>query len=191
MTKPLATSLLLLLGWITGLPRAAAEAPAPPLSDTAKSEYFEKKIRPLLAEHCYECHSDAAKKVKGGLRLDTREDLLKGGDTGPALVPGNPDKSRIIEAVRYKNQDLLMPPKSPLKPEQVRDLEQWVKMGAPDPREKSAAKVPGKRVINLEEGRKFWAFLPISNPPVPKVQSSKFKVQSPVDNFIFAKLEEK
>ena len=167
------------------VPCSAAEPSATGL------DFFEKRIRPVLVERCYECHSADAKKVKGGLRLDTREDLLKGGDAGPALVPGEPDKSRLIEAVRYKNQDLQMPPKSPLKPEQVRDLEQWVKMGAPDPRAQSPAKVTGKRVINLEEGRKFWAFQSIGNPPVPKVQSSKFKAQTPVDNFIFAKLAEK
>jgi cytochrome c553 len=188
MTKLLTASLL--LSWATTLSLAAAEPPALPLSDTAKSEFFEKKIRPLLVERCYECHSETAKKVKGGLRLDNREDLLKGGDTGPSLVSGNPDKSLIIVAVRYKNQDLQMPPKSPLKPEQIRDLEQWVKMGAPDPREKVASKTGAKRVINLEEGRKFWSFQPIANPPVPTVKNPKW-IQSPLDNFILAKLEEK
>ena len=185
------TGTLLLLGCLGAWPTRAVDNATPPASDASKLEFFEKKIRPLLAERCYECHSTEAKKVKGGLRLDTREDLLKGGDTGPALVPGDPDKSRLIEAVRYLNQDLQMPPKSPLKPEQVRDLEKWVQMGAPDPREKTAGKVAGKRIINLEEGRNFWAFRPIANPPVPGVQNSKFKIQSPVDNFIFAKLEEK
>ncbi len=185
------TARLLLLGCLAAGPLRAAETQTNLLSDAAKSDFFEKRIRPLLVERCYECHSAEAKKVKGGLRLNTREDLLKGGDTGPAIVPGDPDKSRLIEAVRYKNQDLQMPPKSPLSPEQVSDLEQWVKMGAPDPRSKAAVPTGSKRVINLDEGRKFWAFRPIANPSVPKVQSSKLKVQSPVDNFIFAKLEEK
>ena len=184
------TGSLLLIGGLCAGPLRAAEAPSSLLSDTSKAEFFEKKIRPLLVERCYECHSAESKKVKGGLRLDTRADLLKGGDTGPSLVPGDPDKSRIIVAVRYKNQDLQMPPKSPLKPEQVRDLEQWVKMGAPDPREKAGAKVAGKRVINLEEGRKFWAFQPVVDPPIPRVKNAKW-IQSPLDNFILAKLEEK
>ncbi len=185
------TGTLLLLGCLGAGPTRAVDNATSPASDASKLEFFEKKIRPLLAERCFECHSTEARKAKGGLRLDTREDLLTGGDTGPGLIPGDPAKSRLIEAVRYQNQDLQMPPKSPLKPEQVRDLEQWVKMGAPDPREKTVGKVAGKRVINLDEGRNFWAFKPIANPPEPKVQGSKFKIQSPVDNFIFAKLEER
>ena len=157
----------------------------------AELDFFEKKIRPVLVEHCYECHGAGARKIKGGLRLDTREALLKGGDAGPALVPGEPDQSKLIEAIRYKNQDLQMPPKSPLRPEQVRDLEQWVKMGAPDPRTAAPMKLAAKRSPTIEEGRKFWSFQPIAAPAVPKVPSSKFKVQSPVDNFILAKLDEK
>ena len=160
-------------------------------ADTAGVEFFEKRIRPVLVERCYECHSAQSGKRKGGLMLDTREGLLKGGDAGLALVLGEPDKSRFIEAIRYKNQDLQMPPKSPLRPEQVRDLEQWVKMGAPDPRVVAVARPSNKREINIEQGRQFWAFQSIANPPVPKVQSAKFKAQSPVDNFIFAKLDEK
>jgi cytochrome c553 len=154
-------------------------------------EFFEKKIRPVLVERCYECHSATAKKSKGGLTLDTRDGVLKGGDAGPAIVPGDPEKSKLIEAVRYKNRDLQMPPKSPLPPEQVRDLEQWVKLGAPDPRTEAVAQSTAKRGLSLEEGRQFWAFQPLANPEVPKVQSSKFKVQSPVDAFIAAKLQEK
>ena len=81
-------------------------------TDAAGVEFFEKKIRPVLVEHCYDCHSADAKKVKGGLLLDTREGSLKGGDNGPALVPGNPDKSLLIKAVRYTDPDLQMPPKN-------------------------------------------------------------------------------
>ena len=73
-------------------------------------QFFEAKIRPILADHCYKCHSPSGEKIKGGLSLDTRDGLLKGGDTGPALIPGNVDKSLIIRAVRYKEQDLQMPP---------------------------------------------------------------------------------
>ncbi len=156
-------------------------------ADTAGVEFFEKRIRPILVERCYECHSAQANKVKGGLRLDTREALLKGGDTGPALVPGDPDKSPLIKAVRYKNQDLQMPPKSPLTPGQVRDLEQWVKMGAPDPRAVAAVSPSGRREINIEEGRKFWAFQPLANPVVAKIQSGR----NAIDAFILAKLAEK
>lgn len=151
-------------------------------------EFFEKKIRPILIDKCYPCHS-TAEKVKGGFNLETREDLLQGGDTGPALVAGDPDKSRLIEAVRYKNLDLQMPPKNPLAAEQIRDLEAWVKMGAPDPREKAGKTSPTKRVIDLNEGRKFWAFQPVAHPTQPSVRQSAW-VQSPVDAFILAKLEQ-
>jgi len=150
-------------------------------------EFFEKKIRPILVDKCYPCHSPA-EKVKGGFNLETREDLLKGGDTGPALIAGDPEKSRLIEAVRYKNLDLQMPPKNPLAAEQIRDLEAWVKMGAPDPREKAGKTSPTKRVIDLNEGRKFWAFQPVAHPEQPSVRQLAW-VQSPVDAFILAKLE--
>src|SRR5262249_40725723 len=83
-------------------------------SDAAASEFFEKKVRPVLVDHCYQCHSPKAKKLKGGLLLDSRAALLQGGDSGPAITPGQPDKSRLIEAIRYKNVDLQMPPKGRL-----------------------------------------------------------------------------
>ena len=154
-------------------------------------EFFERKIRPVLAERCYECHSAAAKKNKGGLTLDTRDGLLKGGDTGPSLVAGDPEKSRLIEAVRYKNRDLQMPPKSPLSPEQVRDLEQWVKLGAPDPRTESVAQTVEKRALTVEEGRQFWAFQPLADPAVPPIRNPKSEIRNPIDAFIAAKLQEK
>ncbi len=102
-------------------------------------EFFEKKIRPLLAEHCYECHSSTSKKVKGDLLLDTREGTLKGGENGVVIVPGDPDKSRLIKAVRYTDPDLQMPPKNKkLADSQIADLVAWVKMGVPDPRTNAA-----------------------------------------------------
>ena len=158
-------------------------------ADTVGVEFFEKRIRPLLIERCYECHGAEAKKIKGGLRLDTREGLMKGGDTGPAIIPGDPEKSRLIEAVRYKNQDLQMPPKSPLRPEQVRDLEQWIRLGAPAS-STSSAKVADKRVINIEEGRKFWSFQPLARVTPPSVNGA-MRAKAPLDQFILAKLEEK
>ncbi|PAW83583.1 MAG: hypothetical protein B9S33_13600 [Pedosphaera sp. Tous-C6FEB] len=172
-------------------------------------EFFEKRIRPVLVERCYECHSAAAKKSKGGLTLDTRDGLLKGGETGPALVPGAPEKSKLIEAVRYKNRDLQMPPKGALSSEQVRDLEQWVKLGAPDPRTEAAAQATAKRALTVEEGRQFWAFQPLraeeviskevispksgrATPPSPlSTQSLITNHSSRLDAFINAKLAEK
>src|SRR5258706_666844 len=113
----------------------ASSAPAANAPDSAVVEFFEKKIRPIFVENCYKCHSKEAEKLKGALLLDTRDGVLKGGDTGPAIVPGQPDKSLLIQAVRYTNTDLQMPPKNKkLSAEQIADLEAWVKIGAPDPR---------------------------------------------------------
>ena len=111
--------------------RAGAATPASPASSPEAIEFFEKHVRPVLADNCYKCHSTASGKSKGGLLLDTKDAMLKGGENGPAVVPGDPDKSRLIEAVRYANPDLQMPPKGkgqPLSPEQVADLVAWVKM---------------------------------------------------------------
>jgi cytochrome c553/mono/diheme cytochrome c family protein len=155
--------------------------------DAEKLAFFERRIRPLLAEHCYECHSSEAKKIKGALALDTRDALMRGGESGPVIVPGEPDKSRLIEAVRWKNRDLQMPPKKSLSPEQIRDLEQWVKLGAPDPRT-TLAKSAGRREINIEEGRKFWSFQPFSNPAVPTIAAANTIVRSPIDAFLLEPL---
>ena len=101
----------------------------------AQTQFFESKIRPVLADNCYKCHSAKSEKVKGGLWLDTREGSLKGGETGPAVIPGDLEKSLLIKAVRYTDPDLQMPPKDKkLSAAQIADLEAWVKMGAPDPR---------------------------------------------------------
>lgn len=152
-----------------------------------QTEFFEKRIRPVLAEKCYECHS-AAKKIKGGLALDTREGTRAGGDNGPSFVAGDPDKSRLIEAVRYHNRDLQMPPKGALAASQIKDLEDWVKMGAPDPREAAPTAITSKRTINIEEGRRFWSFSPLSDPALPSVKNTAWE-QAPMDRFILASLE--
>src|SRR6266487_4304576 len=110
------------------------ELPAAELSP-AETQFFENKVRPILAKNCYKCHSTQAEKVRGSLLLDSKEGTLKGGETGPAIVPGDPDKSLLIKAVRYTDPDLQMPPKGDkLSDEQINDLVTWVKMGAPDPR---------------------------------------------------------
>ena len=162
----------------------------------AQLDFFEKRIRPILAERCYECHS-AEKKQKGGLSLDTRAATLKGGDTGPALIAGDTEKSLLIEAVRYKNHDLQMPPKKRLAESEVKALEEWVKMGAPDPREATPVAKAG-RVIDVAEGRKFWSFTPLARVVVPgsgDLQSpsavANRRSLNPIDAFIRAKLAEK
>jgi hypothetical protein len=150
-----------------------------------QTEFFEKQIRPILANRCYECHS-AEKKTKGGLALDNASAVLKGGDSGPALVPGDPEKSLMVEAVRYKNHDLQMPPKRRLSEEEVKALETWVKLGAPDPRTGSVAAKTGHK-IDINEGRKFWSFKPFTRVAPPKVTGTT----NPIDAFIQAKLQEK
>jgi cytochrome c553 len=157
---------------------------APPVGSDAKGvEFFETRIRPLLANTCYQCHGQESKKAKGGLLLDSQEGLLRGGDSGPLFVAGDPDKSLLIKAVRYKDKDLRMPPDGEkLTGAQVADLEAWVKMGAPLPRAgRPADKIQART-------RTHWAFQPVKQPAVPTVKNRSW-VQSPVDAFILAKLE--
>jgi hypothetical protein len=152
-----------------------------------QAERFEKTIRPLLVEHCYKCHSAEAKKVKGGLRVDGRKHLLDGGDGGPAVVPGEPAKSKFIEAVKYANNDLLMPPKGKLPADAIAALEAWVKDGAPWPND--TATVAKKDDFDLTKRKaEHWAWKPLGQFQVP---GSKFQVKDtkPVDAFILARLE--
>ena len=124
---------------------ATAVLPAvEPKLTPAETEFFEVNIRPIFAGVCYKCHSAETERPKGGLLLDSRDGLLTGGEQGPALVPGDPEKSLLIKAVRYTDPDLQMPPKGEkLSDQQIADLELWVKMGAPDPRTaRIAAKSP-------------------------------------------------
>ncbi|MCH2399528.1 MAG: hypothetical protein MK364_10495, partial [Pirellulales bacterium] len=102
-------------------------------ADTAGVTFFEAKIRPVLVKHCYSCHSADAKIVRGGLRLDTRQALLRGGDSGPGLVPRKPAVSQLLSALRYDG--LEMPPEGKLPASIIADFERWIQMGAPDPRE--------------------------------------------------------
>jgi len=159
---------------------AVAAQPTP-----AERDFFENKIRPILAHDCYKCHSQQAEKVKGGLLLDSREGVLKGGNTGPAVIPFNPDKSLLIQAVRYTNEDLQMPPKGEkLSAAQVADLVTWVKMGAPDPR---AGPISG--IAKIASGKDHWAFQPVKRPSAPEVKEKEW-IKTPVDAFILSKLEE-
>lgn len=162
-------------------------AEAPP--DPAGVEFFENKIRPLLVEHCYACHSVAKKKSKGGLLLDSRAAMLKGGDTGASLVAGDPDKSLILHAVHYTNEELQMPPDEKLSDAQITDIEAWVKMGAPDPRGAETAALASASGIDLEEGRKWWAYQAPKDHPLPAVKNAAWAKQ-PLDWFILANLEE-
>jgi hypothetical protein len=150
-------------------------------------EFFEKEVRPVLVERCYECHSVEAGKKKGGLLMDSRAALLKGGDSGPALKAGDPEKSRIIEAVRYHNQDMQMPPKGALPKSEIAVLEKWVAMGAPDPRVDVAGKSAGA-AKGTEGAEKHWSFQPVTRPVVPKAAEGG---RNAVDAFVQARLAEK
>ena len=157
-------------------------------------DLFEKKIRPILVDHCYQCHSDeaaAAKKLKGGLRLDTRSGTLRGGDGGPVVVPGDPGSSRLISALRYEK--LKMPPNGKLSDSVVAAFVKWVKMGAPDPRDQSVPReeaTADRASIDLESGRQYWAFQAPGLHSPPKVVNSAWPLCD-IDRFVLAKLEDK
>ncbi len=158
-------------------------------ADTGAPDYdfFEKNIRPILAERCYKCHSAASEKLKGELLLDTKEGLLTGGESGkPAIIPGDAEGSLLIQAIRYKNEDLQMPPpkEGKLTGAQIADFVAWVNSGAPDPRTRTSA----ARDTQLPQ-KPHWAFQPLRVPPVPKVRQREWP-QTPIDNFISSKLEE-
>lgn len=161
--------------------------------DSAGIEFFEKKVRPVLAEHCYECHSHQAKKLKANLYLDSRAGLLEGGETGVAIVLGEPDKSRLIEAVRYTNSDRQMPPKKKLPDAIIADLAAWIKMGAPWPqpeRMTPPSDLANKETPADQRKRDHWAWQPIRAPRPPAVKDSTW-LRNDLDAFILAKLEEK
>jgi hypothetical protein len=161
---------------------------APPVQSL---DFFESKIRPVLVEHCYKCHSGTAKKLKGGLRLDSRTMMLKGGDSGPAIVPGQPEKSRLIDAVSYNNVDLRMPPKGKLPDTVVANLRAWIQAGAPWPEEKTVGTSGNKSAFDLQaRKREHWAWQPIHSVPPPHVSNNQWP-RDPVDRFILARLEQK
>ena len=128
-------------------------------------EFFEKKIRPILATRCYGCHGPDAKPVRAHFRIDSREGVLKGGDTGSAIVPGNAAASLLIKAVSYTDLDLRMPPTGKLSDGEIADLRRWVEMGAPDPRAASGG-LTGPRALDVERGKRHWSFRPVVKPPV-------------------------
>src|SRR5205823_2739437 len=128
----------------------------------------ESKIRPVLIAHCYECHSNSSAKVRGGLLLDTRDGIRQGGDTGPAVVPGDPDKSLLIKALKHDKADKLkMPPKKALPASVAADFTLWIKMGAPDPR--TSVNTAYKRMTS-EEAKNFWSLKPLHKAEPPKVK---------------------
>ena len=170
-----------LLLFFSALGTASAADPTP-----AQLQFFESKIRPILVDNCYKCHSHEAPKLKGGLSVEYKDALLKGGSTGAAIIPGDPDNSLLIKAVRYTDPDLQMPPDDKkLSAQQIADLIAWVKMGAPDPRKPDASTA----MTWSQSTRDHWAFKPIKKQTVPEIVD-KNRVQTPIDAFIIAKLDE-
>ncbi len=157
-----------------------------PIPAAEPEAFFESKVRPLLVEHCIECHG--GEKTKGGLRLTHRAGWESGGDSGPAVVPGNPDESLLIKAVRYRDEDLSMPPERKLSDAQIAVLEEWVRMGAPDPRESEPSAESKTGALTVEEGRKFWAWQPVQKPAVPAVRDSAWP-RGDLDRFVLAEME--
>jgi hypothetical protein len=180
--------LALSAAWLLlGVVHATATPQAP---DAAAVAFFEKKIRPVFVQHCYGCHSAAAqakKKLRGGLLLDTWDGLRAGGDSGPAIIPGKAADSLLLKTLRHDG-DVKMPPRQKLPDSVISDFEAWINKGAPDPR---VAAGPGKqRGLSLAEGRRFWAYRPVSNPPAPTVKDRVWPRDS-IDAFVLATLEAK
>ena len=165
-----------------GEPQAAA-----PTKD--QLDFFESKIRPIFAANCYQCHSGAANPPKAGLELDWKGGWEKGGESGPAIVPGDPEKSLLIHAVRYTDLGLQMPPKGKLSDAEIDELVSWIRMGAPDPRAaRPAPAAPSGTPAYGGQGKNHWAFKPVTKPSPPQVKNTAW-VKNDIDRFTLAKLE--
>ena len=183
---------LLIAACLFAVLRAPVARAAGGAAPTAEGlEFFEQTIRPVLVDTCYKCHGPEAAdagKLKGGLRLDSREGMLKGGESGkPSVVPGDAEASLLVRALRHTDPDLQTPPKKKLAERQVADFVAWVNMGAPDPR--TGQTVPLK-AARPADAKSHWAFQPVKDQPVPPVKNGSW-VKTPVDAFILARLEEK
>lgn len=165
-----------------GIPRAQG-AESPP-DDPRGLTIFEKRIRPALVQYCYGCHSAQAGEPKGGLLVDSRDGLLEGGESGAAVVPGNPDDSLLLEALRHDG--LEMPPDRKLPDDLIADFETWIELGAPDPRRGKPSGLAGK--IDIEEGRKFWAYQPVADPIPPTPKNAEW-ARDAIDRFLLTAME--
>ena len=177
---------ILSITMLLGMGSAWAVEPAvKPAVKRQRLDFFESKIRPVLVKHCYECHAADSKTIRGRLRVDSRKGLLKGGETGPAVVPGDLKKSLLISALRHDGFE--MPPKGKLGPEVIADFEKWIQDGATDPRR--ATKDVAKPIsIDIEAGRKHWAYQPLQAPVVPTVKNTSWP-SNHIDRFVLAGLE--
>jgi hypothetical protein len=164
----------------------------PAAAQDAGLEFFEKQVRPILFARCYECHSGQSVKLQGGLRLDSLAAATKGGDTGPAVVPGKPQESLLVDAINY-GELYQMPPKTRLPAEEVAVLTKWVEMGSPWSKEPPAtAAAIATDAFDLDKRKaEHWCWQPITNPPVPKIRNPESRIQNPIDAFIQEKLQSK
>ena len=191
--RPLPVLATFLAGLLsTSAPRPTGRAAEPTAKPSGPSfsaehvEFFENKIRPVLAAKCYACHSAEAKALRGGLLLDSREGLLRGGDSGPAVVVGKPDDSLLLQALRFEGFE--MPPEGKLPATTIDDFARWIAIGLPDPR--TAKSVPTKKTFDLAAGRRFWSFRPIADPRPPQVGDAAWPAAD-LDRFVLAALEAK
>jgi hypothetical protein len=169
-------------GWMAAPPELRAQSPPTP----EQIAFFERSIRPVLVKECYTCHATTAEKIKGNFTLDTRDGIRKGGNTGPAIVPGDVNKSLLLQAIRQVNEELKMPPKKKLADAVIADFEKWIAMGAPDPRDGSGR--VAKYEIDIDNGRKFWSFQPPRQVPPPAVKDVTWP-KTDIDRFLLAELE--
>jgi hypothetical protein len=170
---------------------ASSAAERSPEEITAEGlEFFEKRIRPVLVEQCYVCHSVESAEPQADLFLDSRQGLLRGGTRGPAIDREQPDRSLLLRALLYNEKDLKMPPMGKLSAEEIADFRTWLRMGAPDPRDEPAlAPVPAHEPeFNFEEERRFWSFQPVKSYAAPEVRNRQWP-RNDVDRFILARLE--
>lgn len=156
--------------------------------DVSGIRFFESKIRPALTKHCYECHSTEAGKARGGLKVDSRDALLRGGDSGPSVVAESLDQSLLYQALLYHDDGHQMPPKGKLAKSIIDDFRRWILMGAPDPRVTTIASEVASE-IDMEAGRQFWAYQPLSNAPPPEVTGTDW-ARTSIDQFVIKKLKE-
>ena len=175
-------------GWLIALLLGSPLAIAAESKDSTGLDFFESKIRPVLATHCYKCHSTSAGKAESGLTLDTREKIRAGGDRGPAVVPGDPKSSILLTAISHTDDDLKMPPKKERLPDSViADIRAWIEMGAPDPRTGEATTLI-RPSIEYESARRFWSLQkPVSHAP-PATKNPGW-ARRDLDHFILARLE--
>ncbi|MBI1347336.1 DUF1549 domain-containing protein [bacterium] len=160
---------------------AADKAPISP----AAAQFFEREVRPLLAEHCFQCHGE--QKQSGGLRLDFHANLMQGGESGPSIVPGKPAESLLIEAIRYESYE--MPPAGKLPEKEIAILTKWVEMGAPWPGDNRVAGHVHRPGVITDEDRQWWAIQPVKRPELPEVPTNAL-LHNDIDRFIVAKLQE-